>query len=193
MRIRFGSTRRVDHRGAARVRGAAAGLISGAVSVAAHGWAAETSPPDGTALVLLVLTSAAVGALIAGLHLLRTGTAGLTAALLAGQLLGHISLGWGSGHLHHGDLQLTPAMLAAHFLVAGAAATVVRGAEFAYRVVATALARLVPIAPRPPVVPDPPLLRDLHRDRVVAWVLAADSGRTRAPPRAVLVGSPTRR
>ncbi|WP_327150027.1 hypothetical protein [Nocardia sp. NBC_01329] len=187
MRIRFGSTSPVDHRGAARVRGAAAGLISGAASVAAHGWAAGTSPPDGTALTLLALAAAAVGALVTGLGPLRTGTAGLTAALLAGQLLGHISLGWGSGHLHHGDLQLTPAMLTAHLLVAGAAATVVRGAEFAYRVVATALARLVPVAPRPPVVPDPPSLRALHRDRVVAWILAAEIGRTRAPPRAVLV------
>ncbi|GGL09432.1 hypothetical protein [Nocardia jinanensis] len=187
MRIRFGSTHRVDHRGAARVRGAAAGLISGAVSVAAHGGAAETSPPDGTAVVLLALASAAVGALVTGLRPLRTGTPGLTTALLAGQLLGHICLGWGSGHLHHGDLQLTPTMLAAHLLLACAAATIVRGAEFAYRVVATALARLVPVAPRHPVVPDPPLLRALHRDRIVAWIFAADIDRTRAPPRAVLV------
>ncbi|MGW5385018.1 hypothetical protein [Nocardia sp. NPDC003963] len=187
MRIRFGSTHPVDHRGAARVRGAAAGLISGAVSVAAHGWAAGTGPPDSTAVVLLALASAAVGALVTGLRPLRTGTAGLTAALLAGQLLGHISLGWGSGHLHHGDLQLTPTMLAAHLLVACVAAIIVRGAEFAYRVTATALARLVPVAPRTPAVPDPPLLRDLHRDRVVAWILAADIGRTRAPPRTVLI------
>lgn len=187
MRIRFGSTNPVDHRGAARVRGAAAGLISGAVSVAAHGWAAETSPPDGTAFVLLISASAAVGALVTGLRPLRTGTAGLAAALLAGQLLGHLSLGWGSGHPHHGDLRPTPTMLAAHLVVACAAAVVVRGAEFAYRVIATALARLVPVAPRPPVLPDPPPLRLLHRDRVVAWILAADAGRTRAPPGAVLI------
>ncbi|MEV3965099.1 hypothetical protein AB0M34_30140 [Nocardia sp. NPDC050193] len=187
MRIRFGSTHVVDQLGAARVRGAAAGLISGAVSVAAHGWADRTSSPDGTAVVLLALTAAAVGALVTGLRPLRTGTTGLAAALTAGQLLGHLSLGWSSGHLHHGDLQLTPTMLAAHFVVACAAAMVVRGAEFAYRVVATALARLVPVAPRPPAVPDPLPLLLLHRDQVVAWILAADTGRTRAPPRAVLI------
>ncbi|NUS92812.1 MAG: hypothetical protein HOQ36_10425 [Nocardia sp.] len=185
--MRFGSTRPVDHRGAARVRGAAAGLVSGTVSVAAHGWAAGTAPPDGTAVVLLALASAAVGALVTGLPPLRTGTAGLTTALLAGQLLGHLGLGWGSGHLHHGDLQLTPAMLAAHLLVACAAAMIVRGTEFAYRVATAALARLAPVAPRPAIVPDPPLLRDLYRDRIVAWILAAETGRTRAPPPAVLI------
>jgi hypothetical protein len=187
VRIRFGSTHPVDHRGAARIRGAAAGLISGAVSVAAHGWAAGTGSPGGTAVVLLALASAAIGALITAVRPLRTGAAGLTTALLAGQLLGHICLGWGSGHLHHGDLQLTPTMLAAHALVAVAAAVVVRGTEFAYRVAGSALARLIPVAPRPPLLPDPPPLRLLHRDRVVAWILAADTGRTRAPPRAVLV------
>ncbi|MCX0271510.1 hypothetical protein NLM24_12475 [Nocardia zapadnayensis] len=187
MRIRFGSTHMVDQLGAARVRGAAAGLISGAVSVAAHGWADRTSSPDGTAVVLLALAAAAVGALVTGLRPLRTGTTGLATALTAGQLLGHLSLGWSSGHLHHGDLQPTPAMFAAHVVVACAAAVVVRGAEFAYRVVATALARLVPVAPPPPALPDPPPLRLLHRDRVVAWILAADTGRTRAPPRAVLI------
>ncbi|MEV0109183.1 hypothetical protein AB0H42_22965 [Nocardia sp. NPDC050799] len=187
MRIRFGSTHVVDQLGAARVRGAAAGLISGAVSVAAHGWADRMSSPDGTAVVLLALASAAVGALVTGLRPLRTGTAGLATALTAGQLLGHLSLGWGSGHLHPGALQPTPTMLAAHVVVAGAAAVIVRGAEFAYRVAATALARLVPVAPRPPALPDRPPLRLLHRDRVVAWILAADTVRTRAPPRAVLL------
>lgn len=177
----------MDHLGAARVRGAAAGLISGAVSVAAHGWADRTSSLEGTAVVLLALAAAAIGALVTGLRPLRTRTTGLAVALTAGQLLGHLSLGWSSGHLHHGDLQLTPTMLAAHFVVACAAAAVVHGAEFAYRVVTTALARLVPVAPRPPALPDPPLLRLLHRDRVIAWILAADTGRTRAPPRAVLV------
>lgn len=155
--------------------------------MAAHGWAAGAGPPDGTAIVLLGLASAAVGALVTGLRPLRTGTGGLAAALLAGQLLGHICLGWGSGHLHHGDLQLTPAMIVAHFLVACAAAIIVRGAEFAYRVATAALSRLVPVAARASAVADRSPLRTTHRDRIIARIFASDTGRTRAPPRAVLV------
>lgn len=160
-----------------------AGLISGTVSVAAHGWAAPAPLPDSTAIMLLGATAAALGALVAGFRPLRTGSAGLAAALTGGQLLGHICLGWGSGHLHHGDLQLTPGMIAAHILVACAAAILVRGAETAYRVGAWALSRLLPVLPRVPAVAGPAPLRTAHRDRVVPRIFAVGTGGTRAPPR----------
>ncbi|MEU4315136.1 hypothetical protein [Nocardia sp. NPDC024068] len=187
MRIRFGSAPAADHRDAARVRGAVAGLISGTVSVAAHGWAAPAAVPDSTAIMLLAAASAALGALVAGLRPLRTGIAGLPAVLAAGQLLGHICLGWGSGHLHHGDLQLTPGMIAAHILVACVAALIVRGAEAAYRSAAAALARLLPILIRPPVVTGPRLLRRTYRARVVPRILVLGAVGTRGPPRTVLI------
>ncbi|MGW0179587.1 hypothetical protein [Nocardia sp. NPDC003345] len=187
MRIRFGSAPGAGHRDAARVRGAVAGLISGAVSVAAHGWAAPTAVPDSTAIMLLAAASAALGALVAGLRPLRTGAAGLPAALTAGQLLGHICLGWGSGHLHHGDLQLTPGMIAAHIVVAGVAALIVRGAEAAYRAAVAALARLLPVLTRLPIVAGPRLSRRTHRDRVVPRILVLGAVGTRGPPGAVLI------
>ncbi|MFD4402631.1 hypothetical protein ACFWPH_07685 [Nocardia sp. NPDC058499] len=184
MQIRFGATLPVDRRGAARVRGAVAGLISGSVAVAAHGWAAPTAVPDSTAIMLLGATAAVLGALVSGF---RTGPAGLTAALAAGQLLGHFCLGWGSGHLHHGDLQLTPAMIAAHVLAAWAAALLVRGAETAYRTGAAALARIIPFFPRVPAIAGPAPLRTTHRDRLIPRILVTGAGGTRAPPATALV------
>lgn len=184
VQIRFGATHPVDRRGAARVRGAVAGLISGGVAVAAHGWAAPTTIPDSTAIMLLGATAAVLGALVAGF---RTGQAGLTAALAAGQLVGHFCLGWGSGHLHHGDLQLTPAMIAAHVLAAWAAALLVRGTEAAYRAGAAALSRIIPLVPRPPAIAGPAPLRATHRDRLVPRILVTGTGGTRGPPTAVLV------
>ncbi len=173
----------VDHRDAARVRGAAAGLMSGTVSVAAHGWAAPAPLPGSTELMLLGATAAALGALVAGFRPLRTGSAGLAAALTGGQLLGHLCLGWGSGHLHHGELQLTPAMIAAHVLAACAAAFLVRGAETVYRIGIRSLSRLLPILFRAPAVTGPAPSRTTYRDSVVPRILAVGTGGTRAPPR----------
>ncbi|NKY33945.1 hypothetical protein HGA13_12785 [Nocardia speluncae] len=182
--MRFGATHPVDGRGAAHVRGAVAGLISGSVAVAAHGWAAPSAVPDSTALMLLGATTAVLGALVSGL---RTGAAGLTAALAAGQLLGHFCLGWGSGHLHHGDLQLTPAMIAAHVLAAWAAALLVRGVEAAYRTGVAALARIIPFFPRASAICGPAPLRTTHRGRLVPRILVTGTGGTRAPPATALV------
>lgn len=179
VQIRFGAGRPVDPRGAARVRGATAGLISGGIAVAAHGWAAPTAIPDGTALVLLGATTAVLGALVSGW---RTGTAGLATALICGQLLGHLCLGWGSGHLHHGDLQLTPTMVAAHVLAAWLAALLVRGVEAAYRAGAAALSRIVALFPRIPAVATAAPLRTTHRDRPRPLVIVSGTGGTRAPP-----------
>ncbi|MBF6290078.1 hypothetical protein GV791_24840 [Nocardia cyriacigeorgica] len=183
--IRFGRPPADDRSGLAQLRGGVAGSLSGAVSVAAHGWASGGMTPSSSTLALLVAASAVVGALVAGLAPLRTGAAGLVTVLAAGQLLGHLSLGWGSGHLHHGDLQLTPAMIAAHLVAVAGAAVLIRGAEFAYRIGSSALARVLPLRYHPPAIAGPAPLRTSHRDRVILWVLAAESTRTRGPPSAI--------
>lgn len=185
MIIGFGRPPADDRSGIARLRGGAAGSLSGAVSVAAHGWASGGMATSSATLSLLVAAAAVVGALVAGLAPLRTGSAGLVTVLAAGQLLGHLSMGWGSGHLHHGDLQLTPAMIAAHLVAVAVAAILIRGAEFAYRIGGSALARVLPLRYHPPAIAGPAPLRTHHRDRVILWVLAAESTRTRGPPSAV--------
>ncbi|MGO4615521.1 hypothetical protein AB4305_14180 [Nocardia sp. 2YAB30] len=182
MSIEFGRPA-ADLRGAvAQVRGGSAGAISGVISIAAHGWVSDGMPPTATALVLLTAGSTVIGAMVAGLALLRDTSTGLAAALVTGQVLGHLTMGFSSGHLHHGDAQLTPIMLTAHLFAAVAAAIVIRGAEAAYRVGTAVLARVIPVRQRAPIVAGPAPLRTAHRDRVILRVLAAQSLRTRGPP-----------
>ncbi|WP_433658301.1 hypothetical protein ACQPW1_40545 [Nocardia sp. CA-128927] len=182
MSIEFGRSA-AAHRGAvARVRGGSAGAISGTISVAAHGWASGGMSPDGTTLALLVAAAAVIGALVAGLAPLRDTSVGLITALVGGQLLGHLTMGFSSGHLHHGDAQLTPTMLAAHLLAAVAAAIVIRGAEAAYRTGTSVLFQVLRPHRPAPVFADPAPLRTTHRDRVILRVFAAESLRTRGPP-----------
>ncbi|NEW25370.1 hypothetical protein [Nocardia cyriacigeorgica] len=185
MIIRFGRPPADDRSGIAQLRGGAAGSLSGTISVAAHGWASGGMAPSSSTLALLLAASALVGALVAGPGRLRTGSAGLLTVLAAGQLLGHLAMGWGSGHLHHGDVQLTPTMIAAHLVAVVIAALLIRGAEFAYRMGRSALARVVPLRYHPPAIAGPAPLRTTHRDRVILWVLAADASRTRGPPSTV--------
>ncbi|MFC9439174.1 hypothetical protein [Nocardia sp. NPDC057030] len=185
MSIEFGRSF-AGHRGAvARVRGGSAGAISGAVSVAAHGWASGGMSLDSTTLALLVAAAALVGALVAGLAPLRETSVGLITALVAGQLLGHLTMGFGSGHLHHGDAQLTPAMLGAHVVAAILAALVIRGTETAYRTGTAVLFRVLRSYRPAPIRADPASLRTAYRDRVILRVFAAESLRTRGPPFAV--------
>lgn len=185
--IEFGRAAAGHRSAVARLRGGSAGAISGTVAIAAHGWVSGGAAPDSTTLALLTAASAVVGALVAGLAPLRDTAAGLVAALVGGQLLGHVAMGISSGHLHHGDAQLTPQMLTAHVLAALAAAVVIRGAEAAYRIATAVLARVLPVRHRAPMIPDPAPLRTVHRDRVVLRILAAETLRTRGPPVAVVV------
>ncbi|HLS77801.1 MAG TPA: hypothetical protein VK083_13525 [Nocardia sp.] len=168
----------------ARLRGGSAGAVSGAVSIAAHGWAAGSPAPATSTLTLLAAASALVGALVTGLGPLRETTSGLVAALVAGQVLGHLTLGAGTGHAAHGGAGLSREMLAAHLVAALFAALVIRGAEAAYRIATSVLAGVLP--GRPPLISfEPAPLRTRYRERVVLRVLAARAARTRAPPRAV--------
>ncbi|MTE12638.1 hypothetical protein [Nocardia aurantiaca] len=171
---------------AAVLRGGAAGSVSGALAVAAHGWISGAAPLESGPLTLLVAASAAVGAVVASVHALRTTAAGLVVALIGGQLLGHFSMMWGSPgsmhHQHHDASMWSPAMLAAHIVAACAATVVILGAEAAYRIGTTVLAWALPRPIILPVLTGPPLLPIPHRDLVVLRIFAADVFHTRGPP-----------
>ncbi|WP_280273957.1 hypothetical protein [Nocardia wallacei] len=165
----------------ARLRGGSAGSVSGALSVAAHGWASGGMPVGTATVALLVAACTVVGALVAGLRPLRHTRSALAAALVGGQLLGHAVLSFGMAGMSHGESMWTPVMLCAHIAAALCAAVVIHAAEAAYRI-GTALSRVLPKLLRSPVIAGPRLLRTAHRDRVILRVFAADAFRTRGPP-----------
>ncbi|MFJ4652054.1 hypothetical protein ACIP5Y_12370 [Nocardia sp. NPDC088792] len=171
------------------LRGGSAGSVSGALAVAAHGWISGTEPLHAGSLMLLVASSAAVGGSVAAVGALRTSRIGLVAALLGGQLLGHFAMMWGSPGMSHDPQHSTsmwsPAMLGAHLVAACAAAVVILGAEVAYRICTTVLARVLPAPVSLPIPPGPPKLAITHGDRVILRVFAADVCRTRGPPACV--------
>ncbi|MET7769611.1 hypothetical protein [Nocardia sp. NPDC005366] len=185
MKIEFGRSTAGSRGAVALLRGGSAGAISGTISLAAHGWASGGAAPASATLVLLAAASAVIGASVAGLAPLRDTSGGLVAALIGGQLLGHLTMGFDSGHLHQGDVQLTPRMIAAHIVAAFAAAVIIRGAEAAYRIGTAVLARVLPLIHRAPVVAEPAPARTAHRDRVILRIFAIESLRTRGPPLAV--------
>lgn len=182
--IEFARTAAPSRAVGARLRGACAGSMSGALSLAAHGLASGGALPGSTTVVLLAAVSAVVGAVVAGIGPLRDGAVGLAAVLLGGQLLGHTTMSW-SGHAHHGDDTLGLGMLTAHAVAAVLAAAIILGAEAAYRIGSAVLARILPLRYRAPRIPDPAPLRLVHRDRVILRIFAARSLRTRAPPLAI--------
>ncbi|MEC3952485.1 hypothetical protein VMT65_05510 [Nocardia sp. CDC153] len=173
------------------MRGGAAGSVSGALAVAAHGFVSGAAPLESGPLTLLVAASAAVGAVVSGVRALRTTALGLVVSLIGGQMLGHFSMMWGSPghsmHSHHHASMWSPAMLAAHIVAACAAAVVILGAEAAYRIGTTVLSWALPVPIALPVLGGPPLLPIEHRDRIVLRVFAADVGHLRGPPALVRV------
>ncbi|RDI68934.1 hypothetical protein [Nocardia pseudobrasiliensis] len=171
----------------ARLRGASAGSVSGALSVAAHGWASGGMPVSSGTVALLVAGAAVIGTLVTSVGTLRDTAIGLVVALLGGQLLGHTAMSIGMMHMPHARSLWTPAMLGAHVAAAIGAAVVILGAEAAYRIVTGVLTRVLPGLLGTPEICGPALARIGHRDRVVLRVLAADTFRTRGPPLLVRV------
>lgn len=165
----------------ARIRGASAGSVSGALSIAAHGWAAGAMPVQSSTLMLLVAAATVVGALVTGISPLRTSSVGLVAALFGGQLIGHAALSADMAGMQHTSMW-TPAMLCAHLAGAVCAAVVILGAEAAYRI-GTAVTRVLPMPVHRPAVAETLLPRRVHRDRVILRIFPADTFRTRGPPR----------
>lgn len=128
--------RRAD-RGAAHWRGGLVGACTAALSIGAHG-VGGGELPGGAALALLILGSAVVGVTAGGL---ARGVAAVTALLIAGQAVGHLTLALASGHLH--GLGLTVPMLAAHLGAALACAALICAAERLFAAVAGFVWRLV--------------------------------------------------
>ncbi|MFD4180853.1 hypothetical protein [Rhodococcus sp. NPDC058514] len=116
---------------AARLRGAAVGALTAALAVAGHG-VAGGGYPDSSALTLLVLCCAAVGAVTGSL---RGGRVALLGALAAGQLVGHLALSTAlTAHQPHGP-ELSPrglTMLAAHAAATAVCAALILSAEALY-------------------------------------------------------------
>jgi hypothetical protein len=126
---------------AARLRGVAAGLLTAALAVAAHG-AAGGGAPTGVAAVLLTVLTATVGGLAATIA--RTADVRMLLALLAvGQLVGHAMLSV-AGHCHGEAAAPAPAMLVAHAAAVGAGTLLIAAGDRLCR----AVSRVVEVAVR---------------------------------------------
>ena len=133
---------------AARLRGTAAGMLTAALAVAAHG-AAGGAAPTGTAAVLLAVLAATVGGLSATIA--RTADARVLVGLLAaGQVAGHLML-VAAGHSHGGPVRPTAAMLVAHAVAIVVGAILIAAGDRLCR----AVSRVVEVATRAVVPPVP--------------------------------------
>lgn len=115
------------------LRGLAAGALTAALALAAH--AAAGGMVSSGAAALLVLVSAALGALISGAPR-TTEVPALIVLLGAGQLVGHLTLA-AAEPCHTGSPG--PAMLSAHLLAVVAGGLLISGAERLCQVLSTAL------------------------------------------------------
>jgi hypothetical protein len=100
------------------VRGGLVGLCAALVTATAHAGAGGGAPA-GSALILLLVVCATVGAVVGGIALegRRSRAALVVGALAAAQVLGHVMLTVGGHHEHSGWL-LTVPMLMLHVLAA---------------------------------------------------------------------------
>jgi hypothetical protein len=132
----------------------AAGLLTAALAVAAHG-AASSDAPTGGAVVLLAVLAATVGGLAATIA--RTADVRVLVALLtAGQLVGHVMLSV-AGHSHGAAASPAPAMVVAHAMAVGAGAMLIAAGDRLCRAVSGTVevavrAVVAPIPDRPVVV-----------------------------------------
>lgn len=136
------------------LRGSAVGALSAGLAFAAHGMGGGRVPAP-SAVVLLIVVCAGLGAIVAALPRGRHTRPTLVAALGAGQVLGHFALS-ATEHMHSVIPPL--AMLGAHVIATALCAVLVTGAERLYgpivrvlRVVLRSPAPLTP-APRAPIV-----------------------------------------
>jgi hypothetical protein len=164
------------------LRGALVGFCSAATSAAAHG-AAGGMVPSGASLVLLLLACSMVGALTGSVPTRRGGgqVAFVVAALLGGQVLGHLVLVASSCDGHSG-LAVSPGMLVAHGLGALACALLIGAAEHLYVVCVSVLSWLSVFGVRlsqPAAGASPHWVNPL----VLQALLLESGGGTRGPPR----------
>lgn len=164
---------------AARLRGAAAGLLTAALAVAAHG-VGSGAPPTGATAASLAVLAATIGALAASIA--RAAQPRVLLVLLAsGQLFGHLVLGVG-GH-SHGSTTSPPvvAMLAAHVAAIAAGAALIGVGDRLYRAVSRVL-RAVVRTVVPPVLAVPVSASGDADQPLRAAHLLASSMSHRGPP-----------
>lgn len=165
-------------------RGALVGASSAAMTAGAHA-AAGGGLPRGTALVLVLLLCATVGAMLGALRVEGRAARWIATASALGlaQLAGHLALA-ATGHHHGGDdFAAGPSMIAAHAVAAVALGAAISVAEYLYVVCTSVLCWLRLFALREPR-PTARVRRRPTNVVVVRPVLAAGLG-MRAPPLAV--------
>lgn len=163
---------------ATRLRGTAAGLLTAALAVAAHG-AASAAPPSGAAAVEFAVLAALVGALATTMA--RAADPQVLLGLLAGgQLAGHVMLS-AVGHDH--SLTTGPpaaVMLIAHLVAVALGAALIAAGER----LCAALSRVVRAAIRAiEPEPDVAVVQSRHADQPLRFrLLLAASVSDRGPP-----------
>jgi hypothetical protein len=158
----------------ARLRGTAAGLLTAALTVAAHG-VASGAPPSGAAAAQLAVLATAIGALAATVA--RAADARVLLGLLAaGQLVGHTML-TAVGHTH------TPAMamVIAHVVAVVAGAALIAAGDRLCGVLSRAVRVAVRAVAPPPE--DSAVVAVRHADQPLRFtLLLAASVSHRGPP-----------
>jgi hypothetical protein len=170
---------RVPPNPAARLRGTAAGLLTAALAVAAHG-VGSGAPPTGAAIAQLAVLAATVGALTGTIRH-ATDTRVLLGLLAAGQLLGHVLL-TAVGHSH--ALTTAPpgaAMLTAHVVAIVAGAVLIATVDRLCRAVSRAVRATVRIV-CPPVAAAPVFATAAADQPLRSALLLAASVSHRGPP-----------
>jgi hypothetical protein len=121
------------------VRGGLVGLCAALVTATAHAGAGGGAPA-GSALILLLVVCATVGAAVGGITLegRHSRAALVIGALAAAQILGHVMLTVGGHHEHSGWL-LTPPMLMLHVLAAAGLGMLINAVEYLYVVCGSVL------------------------------------------------------
>lgn len=163
---------------AARLRGTAAGLLTAALAVAAHGGAGG-SVPTGSSLVLLAVLAMTVGGLTATIA--RTADVRILLPLLAtGQLVGHVMMS-GAGHSHGATTSPVPAMLVAHVLAVAVGGLLIATGDRLCR----AVSRVVEVVARviaPPIWSRPAAVAAGADQPLRSALLLAASMSHRGPP-----------
>ena len=162
---------------AARLRGMAAGLLTAALAVAAHG-VGSGAPPTGATTAQLAVLAATVGAL-AGTLRHATDARVLLGLLAAGQLLGHVMLA-AVGHTH---AAAPPgiAMLAAHLAAIATGALLIAAGDRLCRAVSRAVKGAARTA-CPPIVATPVVATGNADQPLRSALLLAASVSHRGPP-----------
>ena len=160
-----------------RLRGTAAGLLTAALAVAAHGVAGGALPTGASAAQLAVL-AATVGTVAATLAR-AADTQVLLGLLAAGQLFGHVMLS-AVGHSH---ASATPAaaMLVAHLAAIAAGAVLIAAGDRLCRAVSRAVRAAVRTV-CPPVVVAPVMASGDADQPLRSALLLAASVSHRGPP-----------